>query len=98
MKFPHHIAPIKVAVFQLMRNKPELVEKAKGIFDSLKDEFTCEFDDHGNVGKRYRRQDEIGTPFCVTVDSETLENNRMVSKIFNNMRFFLFKWVYCKKL
>jgi glycyl-tRNA synthetase len=74
MKFPKKLAPIKVAIFPLMKNKPELVEKAREIFDVLKMQWMCEFDDNGNVGKRYRRQDEIGTPFCVTVDFETLED------------------------
>lgn len=73
LKFKPNIAPVKVAVFPLMKNKPELVAKAKEIFDDLKMEFMCEFDDNGNVGKRYRRQDEIGTPFCVTVDFDSLE-------------------------
>jgi len=58
-----------------MKNKPELVSKAREIFDNLKMKWMCEFDDNGNVGKRYRRQDEIGTPFCVTVDFETLEDS-----------------------
>jgi len=75
MKFPNTVAPIKVAVFPLMRNKPELVEKAKEIFGNLSEQFMCEFDDNGNVGKRYRRQDEIGTPYCVTVDFETLNDH-----------------------
>jgi glycyl-tRNA synthetase len=74
LKFDRRLAPIKVAIFPLMRNKPELVEKARGIYDALKLKFQCEFDDNGNVGKRYRRQDEIGTPFCVTVDFESLED------------------------
>jgi glycyl-tRNA synthetase len=73
MKFPARLAPIKVAVFPLLKNKPELVKKAKEVFDGLKIKFMCEFDDNGNIGKRYRRQDEIGTPFCVTVDFDTLE-------------------------
>lgn len=73
MKFAKSIAPIKVAVFPLMRNKPELVEKAKEVFGELSAQWMCEFDDNGNVGKRYRRQDEIGTPYCVTVDFDTLE-------------------------
>ena len=73
LKLPKQLAPIKVAVFPLMKNKPELVAKAKEIFDELKMHFMCEFDDNGNVGKRYRRQDEIGTPYCVTVDFDTLE-------------------------
>ncbi len=74
MKFPKAVAPVKIAVFPLLKNKPELVGKAKEIFDTLKNSFVCEFDDNGNVGKRYRRQDEIGTPYCVTVDFESLED------------------------
>lgn len=75
LKLKPSLAPIKVAVFPLLKNKPELVAKAKEIFDQLKMEWRCEFDDNGNIGKRYRRQDEIGTPFCLTVDFESLENN-----------------------
>jgi glycyl-tRNA synthetase len=75
LKFPPKIAPIKIAVFPLLKNKPALVDKAKGIFEILKKNFTCEFDDNGNVGKRYRRQDEIGTPYCVTVDFDTIEKD-----------------------
>jgi glycyl-tRNA synthetase len=74
MKFPKSIAPIKAAVFPLLKNKPELVDKAYEIYNDLKQNFMCEFDDNGNIGKRYRRQDEIGTPFCITVDFESLEN------------------------
>ena len=69
------LAPIKVAIFPLLKNKPELVEKAKSIFDELKKDYMCEFDTNGNIGKRYRRQDEIGTPYCVTIDFETMDNN-----------------------
>ena len=74
LKLDRRLSPIKVAIFPLMKNKPELVAKAKEIFDTLKMDWMCEFDDNGNVGKRYRRQDEIGTPFCVTVDFESLED------------------------
>lgn len=74
MKFPNAVAPIKIAVFPLLKNKQELVEKAKEIFSALSENFMCEFDDNGNVGKRYRRQDEIGTPYCVTVDFDSLED------------------------
>jgi len=77
LKFPPRIAPVKVAIFPLLKNKPELVAKAREIYDSLRQNFRCEFDDNGNVGKRYRRQDEIGTPYCVTVDFDTLENNEV---------------------
>lgn len=79
MKFPKNIAPIKIAVFPLLKNKPALVEKAKEVFNELKREYTCEFDDNGNVGKRYRRQDEIGTPYCVTIDFDTLEKDDTVT-------------------
>jgi len=73
LKFKPALAPIKVAVFPLLKNRPELVAKAQEVYQSLKTLWMCEFDDNGNVGKRYRRQDEIGTPFCVTVDFDTLE-------------------------
>lgn len=66
------LAPVKVAVFPLLKNKPELVAKAQEVFDAVTDYARAEFDDNGNVGKRYRRQDEIGTPYCVTVDFDTL--------------------------
>jgi len=70
------IAPVKVAVFPLLKNKPDLVAKAREVFGMLKKEVSAiEFDDNGNIGKRYRRQDEIGTPLCVTIDFDTLENN-----------------------
>ena len=69
------IAPIKVAVFPLLKNKPELVKKAREVYEMLKPEMSAMWDDNGNIGKRYRRQDEIGTPWCVTIDFETLENN-----------------------
>lgn len=75
MKFPKNLAPVKAAIFPLLRNKPELVKKAREIYDNLKSKWMCEFDDNGNIGKRYRRQDEIGTPFCVTVDFDTLSDN-----------------------
>lgn len=75
LAFKPNIAPYKLAVFPLLRNKPELVEKARAVFVDLKQEFkNVIFDDNGNIGKRYRRQDEIGTPFCVTVDFDTLED------------------------
>jgi len=79
MKFPKELAPIKVAVFPLLKNKPKLIKKAREVFDSLKSEFMCEFDDHGNIGKRYRRQDEIGTPYCVTIDFDTIEKDDSVT-------------------
>lgn len=74
LKLHPSLAPIKVAVFPLLKNKPELVKKAQEVFDELSQQMMCEFDDNGNIGKRYRRQDEIGTPYCVTIDFDTLED------------------------
>ena len=76
LKLPPKIAPVKVAVFPLLKNKPKLVEKAREIYQMLKKEIdSVEFDDNGNIGKRYRRQDEIGSIVAVTVDFETLDND-----------------------
>ncbi|MCK5211807.1 glycine--tRNA ligase [Candidatus Parcubacteria bacterium] len=74
LKFDNRLAPIKIAFFPLLKNKPELVAKARELYQKFNSQYNCEFDDNGNIGKRYRRQDEIGTPFCVTVDFESLEN------------------------
>jgi glycyl-tRNA synthetase len=68
------LAPYKAAVFPLVRNKPDLTAKARDVHATLKKLFPTAWDDRGNIGKRYLSQDEIGTPFCVTVDYETLEN------------------------
>lgn len=68
------LAPFKAAVFPLLANKPELVEKARGIYESLKPQMMVAWDDRGNIGKRYASQDEIGTPFAITVDFDTLED------------------------
>ena len=76
MKFPEHLAPIKYAVSPLLKNKPELVAKAREVYDVLKKKHgNVMWDDNGNIGKRYRRQDEIGTPYCVVIDFDTLEDN-----------------------
>jgi len=73
LKLPAHLAPYRVAVSPLLKNKPQLVDKARAVFKLLQAEFSnVAFDDNGNVGKRYRRQDEIGTPYCVVIDFETL--------------------------
>ncbi len=68
------LAPIKVAVLPLQKNKEELVTTAKGIHNRLKRLMVAQYDDVANIGRRYRRQDEIGTPFCVTIDFQTLED------------------------
>lgn len=75
MKFPEHLAPVKYAVSPLLKNKPELVEKAREVYQMLKKKHgAVMWDDNGNIGKRYRRQDEIGTPHCVVIDFDTLED------------------------
>lgn len=73
MKFPFWMAPVKVAVLPLSK-KPELTKIAHPLFDTLSEHFTTEYDDTQSIGKRYRRQDEIGTPFCITVDFDSLED------------------------
>jgi glycyl-tRNA synthetase len=73
LRFAPRIAPIKVGVFPLLKNKPELVEKAKEVVEILRPHMNVFYDDSGAIGRRYRRQDEIGTPFGVTIDFETLE-------------------------
>ncbi len=73
LRFPPHIAPRTAAVFPLLKNKPELLAAARSLYVLLKKDFPqCVFDDNGNIGKRYRRQDEVGTPYCITVDFDTL--------------------------
>jgi glycyl-tRNA synthetase len=76
LKLKPSLAPIKVAVFPLLKNKPELVSMAKEIFDLINNNIQpVVFDDNGNIGKRYRRQDEIGTPWCVVIDFDTLADD-----------------------
>jgi len=75
LRLKSSVAPIKAAVFPLLKNKSELVKKAREVFTQLKKEIPqIMFDDNGNIGKRYRRQDEIGTPSCITVDFDTLKD------------------------
>lgn len=74
MRFHPRVAPITVAVLPLVKNKPPLVEKARGLYERLKENFACFYDQTGAVGRRYRRQDESGTPYCVTVDFDSLED------------------------
>ena len=76
LALPEHLAPVKFAVSPLLKNKPELVEKAREVYTSLAkaNPGRVMWDDNGNIGKRYRRQDEIGTPHCVVIDFQTLED------------------------
>ncbi len=76
LKLPAHLAPVKVAVSPLLKNKPELVNKAREVYDLFKKEYgAIMWDDNGNIGKRYRRQDEIGTPYCITIDFDTIKDD-----------------------
>ena len=76
LALPEHLAPVKIAVSPLLKNKPELVEKAREVYTQLAkaNPGRVMWDDNGNIGKRYRRQDEIGTPHCVVIDFQTLED------------------------
>lgn len=85
MRFDPKIAPVKAAIFPLMK-KDELTGIAKEIFDTLKKKFDIEYDDSGAIGKRYRRQDEIGTPFCVTVDYDTIADQTVTIRERDSMK------------
>jgi glycyl-tRNA synthetase len=76
LKLPEHLAPVKYCVSPLLKNKPELVTKAREVYAALqKKHGAVMWDDNGNIGKRYRRQDEIGTPYCVVIDFDTLQDD-----------------------
>lgn len=76
LALPEHLAPVRYAVSPLLKNKPDLVAKAREVYSALKKQYgDVMWDDNGNIGKRYRRQDEIGTPHCVVIDFQTLEDN-----------------------
>lgn len=86
LKFHQKIAPIKVAVFPLVRNKPELVKKSKEVYKLLKRDFVCQYDELGSIGRRYRRGDEIGTIFAITVDFESLKKNDVTVRNRDSMK------------
>jgi len=85
MKFNKNIAPVKVAILPLSK-KPELSKKALEVFNLTKTEFACQYDESQSIGKRYRRQDEIGTPYCVTVDFESLKDNAVTIRDRDTMK------------
>ena len=84
MKIPAFLAPIKVAVMPLTK-KDNLPEKARTIIDALKFDQNCQYDEKDSIGKRYRRQDAIGTPFCITVDHQTLEDETVTIRYRDTM-------------
>ena len=79
LKFHPKLAPVKVAVLPLARNRPPIVEVAKKLKGDLARRMAAQYDDTGAIGKLYRRQDEIGTPYCVTVDFDTIERDNAVT-------------------
>jgi glycyl-tRNA synthetase len=86
MRFAPGIAPVKVAVFPLLKNKPELVEKSRQVFEMLRQRWPAFYDVTGAIGRRYRRQDEIGTPYGVTIDFDTLQDNTVTLRERDSMR------------
>jgi glycyl-tRNA synthetase len=86
LKLHPALAPIKCAVLPLLKNKDELVGKAREVFDQLKMHFQCQYDEKDAVGRRYRRQDAIGTPYCVTIDFDTLENQTVTIRERDSMQ------------
>jgi glycyl-tRNA synthetase len=86
LRFSPRVAPYKVAVFPLLSNKKRLTDKAREIYSSLKGIFETFWDDRGNIGKRYRYQDEAGTPFCVTVDFDTLKDDTVTVRDRDSMK------------
>jgi len=86
MRFAPRVAPIKAAIFPLLKNKPELVDKSREIFIALRQKWACFYDQTGAIGRRYRRQDEIGTPFCITIDFDTLKDNTVTLRERDSMQ------------
>jgi len=85
LKLHPKLAPVKIAIFPLVANKKELVDEARKVYEDLRDCFNCVWDDIGNIGKRYRRQDEIGTPWCVTIDYDTLKDRTITVRVRDTM-------------
>jgi glycyl-tRNA synthetase len=79
------LAPIKIAIFPLVKNKEDIVKKSEDIYNLLKQDYKCQYDESGTVGRRYRRQDEIGTPFCITVDYQSLEDDMVTIRDISTM-------------
>ena len=84
LRLPAALAPVKLAVMPLVK-KDGLPEKAREIIDNLKFHFNCQYDEKDSIGKRYRRQDAIGTPYCVTVDHQSLEDNTVTIRFRDTM-------------
>lgn len=92
VRFPKQLAPIKFAIFPLMEKDEAMSELAREIYRFLKKSYICEYDGWGNIGKRYRRQDEIGTPYCITVDHQSLEDGTVTVRERDSMEQKRVKW------
>jgi len=86
MKFKPSIAPVQIAVFPLVKNNEEIIGKGRDIYKMIKKYHRSEWDESGNIGKRYRRQDEIGTPYCITIDFDTLEDDTVTVRDRDSMK------------
>ncbi len=86
MKFPAWLSPIKVAILPLVKNNNEIVSESRAIYNRLMTKFVCEYDESGTIGRRYRRQDEIGTPLAVTIDFQTLEDKKVTVRERDTMK------------
>ena len=86
LKLHKSLAPVKIAVLPLVKNKTQLVKKAREVYQLLKIHFACQYDETGSIGRRYRRQDEIGTLFCLTIDFESLENDDLTVRDRDTMK------------
>jgi len=86
LKLKYQLAPYKIAIFPLLANKEKLISKARKIYETLSKSFNCVWDDRGNIGKRYFSQDEIGTPWCVTVDFDSLDDSMVTVRDRDTMK------------
>jgi glycyl-tRNA synthetase len=86
LKLNPKLSPVKLAVFPLLSNKNELIEKARNVYNLIKSNYLTVFDDRGNIGKRYFAQDEIGTPFCITIDFQTLDDDTVTVRERDTMK------------
>ena len=86
LKLHPSLSPVQVAVFPLVKKRDEFVAKAREVFNSLKNDFTCFYDAEGSIGRRYRRQDAIGTPLCVTIDDQTMQDDTVTIRERDSMK------------
>lgn len=92
IRFPFQLAPIKYAILPLLEKNEEMVALGETIYKSLRSKYNCDFDTGGGIGKRYRRQDEIGTPYCICVDHQSLEDGTVTIRHRDNMEQTRVSW------